>query len=1335
MIAHLESALAGVWRLSWQASTLIALVLLVQWLVGGRWPARWRYNLWLIVLVRLVLPWSWPSQLSVYNAVHWGTEKAATIAAPVVAKAAPAVPAPAVVPPVFNEPSQIENTVAENLPPPVGEPSPPRVESPTTLPSFTAAPTPARAAWSWRKVAAAVWALGALGLAAQVGFTTWRMLRRVRESTPLTDPALLGLLEECRGLMGVAAPLPLHESSAVTSPALMGFLRPRLLLPRGLAESFSAPELRHIFLHELAHVRRRDLPLNWLITGLQVLHWFNPVIWLGLARLRADRELACDALAIERNGGEPARDYGRTIVKLLERAAMPATAPGMIGILESRHQMVRRIRMIAQFRGGQRWPLLAMALTAVLALVGLTDAARTVRAAVEKITAPEKLLRVTVVDAETGQPIPDAAVYYPFGHGMIASERPPAPPQTDRTGVALVPGDADYGVLVRHPEYAPAAWGRNQWKRELNGPLPKEITVRLVRGEMLGGIVRDEAGQPAPGVLVELNGWGGQAAADGPDYLQSPEHPSPYCPMVTTDAEGRWQSEHFPVDVAMVQLRLHRSDGSMASFSTKAGPGYSAEGRGVGAITLDDLRARRLVSVLPAGTEVRGRALDAAGKPLAGVTVKDWDRRWHRPAWSTKTDAEGRFTLPHRDSHQVLLTLSRDGLANSYRVVNIEPGVPEQIFRLTSARTLKVRVVDEAGQPVVGALVMPPELDLGWKATTDAEGRATWPAAPAEGAVLAVSTEQHRSRVLRLVPAEQETTVVLRTTGEEGLPAVIRPLGADGKPLAHFSVLAAYIGSSHSEFGNFEPLGEGRDGVCTVIVPTEKTKGDPFRLKIEAPGHAPFLSDPIYGADGEPLLTPTLAVAVPAPTSALAGQVLLPDGTPAAKASVILTRTDGEHSSINLQFFGGEDGLRIMTRNATAVHADGDGKFTLPAAAPETPVLIYHKKGSLATTVAQLAASPARLLPWGTVEGKLVVNGQPRGGYRIGLSPRYTPRPYDLWFGPLIETDKAGNFKFYPAPVGECVIAATQSVPGQRARSWETRVTVQSGGITHADCVGEGPSVTGRVQLSKLDGGFDWQKDFESALLTTHHDAPTPPSYEDFVRHRDYLAWFRRPRPSTQETHSTYGLVFEPDGSFRAEGVPPGRYELELRPVRRNSTKPNDTTEIGFFREEVVVPPADAKASVNLGNFTLQLTGEPRPQTPPLELAVQTLDGRTTSLADHAGKQVLLLFWATWAPPSAEKLAEWKRLYETHGTNPRFVMLGISLDRDPAKAQQFADAHEWHWLQARLEGGQKATVTERLEVDALPATLLVGPDGRLSLRNADEALLRTAVEAFLTPPR
>jgi len=71
-------------------------------------------------------------------------------------------------------------------------------------------------------------------------------------------------------------------------PALFGFTHIKLLIPSRLAETLSPMEWRHIFMHELAHIRRRDVGLNWLMVMLHALHWFNPVIWLAFKRMCAD---------------------------------------------------------------------------------------------------------------------------------------------------------------------------------------------------------------------------------------------------------------------------------------------------------------------------------------------------------------------------------------------------------------------------------------------------------------------------------------------------------------------------------------------------------------------------------------------------------------------------------------------------------------------------------------------------------------------------------------------------------------------------------------------------------------------------------------------------------------------------------------------------------------------------------------------------------------------------------------------------------------------------------------------------------------------------------------
>jgi beta-lactamase regulating signal transducer with metallopeptidase domain len=324
------------WRASWQASVLIVLVLLAQWLLRKQLAPRWCHALWLLVVIRLALPWAPESRVSLFNWFH-------------MLSPAPSASSQTLILPAADAEEQSDA-------------------------SLVVAPATSALQLPWRTGLAELWLAGVVVLSAYLFVTNRRLGGRVRRQRPVTNATVLDLLEDCKQEMGVCTPLTLIETSAVASPSLYGFIRPRLLLPAGFTQSFFLPELRYVFLHELGHVKRGDILLNWLTTALLILHWFNPLVWFAFSRMQADRELACDALALSHTKEAENQSYGQTIIKLLESFSRPASLPGMVGILENKNQMKRRISMIAKFKKTHGWPVVAIAVFASLALVTLTDA-------------------------------------------------------------------------------------------------------------------------------------------------------------------------------------------------------------------------------------------------------------------------------------------------------------------------------------------------------------------------------------------------------------------------------------------------------------------------------------------------------------------------------------------------------------------------------------------------------------------------------------------------------------------------------------------------------------------------------------------------------------------------------------------------------------------------------------------------------------------------------------------------------------------------------------------------------------------------------------------------
>jgi len=306
-------------KTSLQGSLLICLILLVKSVLRGKLPIRWHYYLWLLLLVRLALPWSPQSRFSIFNLIpqYSSPERAATALMPESTGDAEAL---------TTANSETTRDTAEQA---MVEQQTVQPESATPEPGLTSTSAPVvpeavspDRSDSTRPVSIGVvrilplaWLLGAMALGGYVAVRNFNLWRTIKHERPVTDSEILDLLEDCKMQMNVQTIVGVIVTDRVKSPALFGFVRPRLLLPQGLIEALDFEELHYVFLHELAHLKRRDIYLGWLVSLLQVMHWFNPLIWFAMRRMRTDQELACDGLALSTmNTDEPSK-YGRTILR------------------------------------------------------------------------------------------------------------------------------------------------------------------------------------------------------------------------------------------------------------------------------------------------------------------------------------------------------------------------------------------------------------------------------------------------------------------------------------------------------------------------------------------------------------------------------------------------------------------------------------------------------------------------------------------------------------------------------------------------------------------------------------------------------------------------------------------------------------------------------------------------------------------------------------------------------------------------------------------------------------------------------------------------------------
>lgn len=326
-----------------KGSVVIALVLLCRRLFANRLSARARHGLWLVALAALLIPAGFDIPVDL-PASRPATENvlANTDDEPVVRASVPAI-------------ATIAPRTSTSLPgnePATAAISSPRLTLPQTL--------------------VLLWATVAIALAAVPLVNMIRYLRIAARAMPATGQAH-ALLQECIAQVALRRRVQLKESPEITSPTLFGWRSPTLLLPAGMAEKFDNSQLRHVFLHELAHVQRNDICTNWVATCAQVLHWFNPVVWVGLRLMRSDMEQACDARALERLPPEDHAGYGRTLIDVL--GIFPGKAPAHgLGVVDGQKQLKERIVMISGFHVRKVGsPILAMALLLGVTTVALTQ--------------------------------------------------------------------------------------------------------------------------------------------------------------------------------------------------------------------------------------------------------------------------------------------------------------------------------------------------------------------------------------------------------------------------------------------------------------------------------------------------------------------------------------------------------------------------------------------------------------------------------------------------------------------------------------------------------------------------------------------------------------------------------------------------------------------------------------------------------------------------------------------------------------------------------------------------------------------------------------------------
>ena len=219
-----------------------------------------------------------------------------------------------------------------------------------------------------------IWIVGMLAMMILIIKSSLRLRTIKRSALSLQNPEVRRLYNKCLNEMKIARNIPVYSTAFLKSPIIVGLLKPCIYLPIHLISDYHESDMRYMLLHELQHYRHKDALANYLMNFAGVLYWFNPFVWFALREMRNDREIACDTSVLKMLEADDYEDYGNTLINFIEKVSS-SPFPFAASLSGNMKQMKRRIINIASYEKPTFYKklkgLTAFILIAVL-ILGLT---------------------------------------------------------------------------------------------------------------------------------------------------------------------------------------------------------------------------------------------------------------------------------------------------------------------------------------------------------------------------------------------------------------------------------------------------------------------------------------------------------------------------------------------------------------------------------------------------------------------------------------------------------------------------------------------------------------------------------------------------------------------------------------------------------------------------------------------------------------------------------------------------------------------------------------------------------------------------------------------------
>jgi len=325
------------------------IILIIKALLKNRISPKWHYIIWFVLILRLLIPFGPKSVFSVFNVVPKiqqninFTPIENNYTKPIVAE---------------NENYNVSHSVSEN--------------QSKAADNQTNQNTPLQTSVSFINIISYIWLSVCIFIMIFLLFAYCLMNQKLKQNKVNIPESINHIFNNCKNKFGINRNMDIMLQNVLNTPAITGVFYPKILLPHTVI-NLTDKDISYILMHELAHYKRKDIPVNYLLLALQAIHWFNPILWYCFRKMRQDMEIAADEIVLEKLDSIEHKEYGKTLLSMLENLSNTKFIPKLVGMVDDKKNIRKRINMIkmADFFKNKKVVIAITGIVCVLLLGGV----------------------------------------------------------------------------------------------------------------------------------------------------------------------------------------------------------------------------------------------------------------------------------------------------------------------------------------------------------------------------------------------------------------------------------------------------------------------------------------------------------------------------------------------------------------------------------------------------------------------------------------------------------------------------------------------------------------------------------------------------------------------------------------------------------------------------------------------------------------------------------------------------------------------------------------------------------------------------------------------------